>query len=56
MFNNKRASNDAMGNKGPKKKQQLHSTLFSDGDEILKGQKHPSFHATKWRGGVPGSS
>ena len=26
-----------MGNKGPKKKQQLQSTLFSDGDEILKG-------------------
>ena len=26
-----------VGNKGPKKKQQLQSTLFSDGDEILKG-------------------
>jgi hypothetical protein len=37
MSSNKRASKHAVGSKGSKKKKQLQSTLFSDGDEILKG-------------------
>jgi len=37
MSSNKRASKHAVGSKGSKKNKQLQSTLFSDGDEILKG-------------------
>ncbi len=45
VSSNKRASKHAVGGKGSKKKKQLQSTLFSEGDEILKG--HNKAHKGK---------
>ncbi len=37
MSSNKRASKETAGSEGSKKKKQRQSTLFSDGDEVLRG-------------------